>query len=30
LIAYFTDKKAIPGNPEENFLTGSIGLKVAY
>jgi hypothetical protein len=30
LIAYFTDKKSIPGNPEENFLTGSIGLKVAY
>ena len=30
LIAYFTDKKAIPHNPEQNFLTGSIGLKVAY
>jgi hypothetical protein len=30
LIAYFTDKRAIPGNPKENFLTGSVGLKVAY
>jgi hypothetical protein len=30
LIAYFTDSKAIPSNPEHNFLTGSVGLKVAY
>jgi hypothetical protein len=30
VIAYFTDSSAIPGNPDENFLTGSIGLKVAY
>jgi len=30
LIAYFTNEDAIPSNPENNFLTGSIGLKVAY
>jgi len=30
LIAYFTDQDAIPSNPENSFLTGSIGLKVAY
>jgi hypothetical protein len=30
LIEYFTDKKAIPSNPEASFLTGSVGLKVAY
>jgi hypothetical protein len=30
LIAYFTDQKAIPSNPEENFVTASVGLKVAY
>ena len=30
LIEYFTDKKAIPGNPAASFLTGSVGLKVAY
>jgi hypothetical protein len=30
LIEYFTDKKAIPGNPESSFLTASLGLKVAY
>jgi hypothetical protein len=30
LIEYFTRKDAIPGNPEETFLTGSVGLKVAY
>jgi hypothetical protein len=30
LIAYFTEHDAIPGNPQESFLTGSLGLKVAY
>ena len=30
LIAYFTNEDAIPSNPEASFLTGSIGLKVAY
>ncbi len=30
LIAYLTDKKAIPSNPSQNFLTASVGLKVAY
>jgi hypothetical protein len=30
LIAYFTDKKAIPSNPVENFLTASINLKVGF
>lgn len=30
LIAYFTDKDAIPGNPKSDFLTGSLGLKVVY
>lgn len=30
LIEYFTEKKAIPGNPESSFLTASLGLKVAY
>jgi hypothetical protein len=30
LIAYFTDQDAIPTNPENSFLTGSVGLKVAY
>ena len=30
LIGYFTDSKAIPNNPEENFLTASVGIKVAY
>jgi hypothetical protein len=30
LIEYVTEKKAIPGNPAASFLTGSVGLKVAY
>jgi hypothetical protein len=30
VIAYLTDKDAIPFNPEENFLTGSFGIKVSY
>jgi hypothetical protein len=30
LIAYFTKKKAIPGNVKEDFLTGSMGVKVAF
>jgi hypothetical protein len=30
LIGYFTSEDALPGNPEENFLTGSVGLKVAF
>ena len=30
LIEYFTEKKAIPGNPAASFLTASVGLKVAY
>jgi hypothetical protein len=30
LIGYFTNKDAIPSNPTENFLTESIGLKVAF
>jgi len=30
LIAYFTEKNAIPSNPKQDFLTGSVGLKVAY
>jgi len=30
LMEYFTEHDAIPGNPTENFLTGSIGISVAY
>lgn len=30
LTAYFTDDAAIPGNPEENFVVGSVGLKVGF
>jgi hypothetical protein len=30
LIEYFTEKNAIPSNPAASFLTGSVGLKVAY
>jgi len=30
LIAYFTDSTAIPGNPSSSFLTGQLGIKVAY
>lgn len=30
LIAYFTNHDAIPNNPQENFLTGSVGLSVAF
>lgn len=30
LIAYFTEEASIPGNPEENFLTGSVGLTLAF
>ncbi len=30
LIAYFTDKAAIPGNPQETFVTGSFGIKMAF
>lgn len=30
LIAYFTDEEAIPNNPEENFLTGSLGLTLSF
>jgi len=30
LIGYFTDSASIPGNAEENFLTSSIGISVAY
>ena len=30
LIAYFTDSDAIPNNPEENFVTGSVGLKLTF
>ncbi len=30
VIGYFTDDDAIPGNPEENFVTGSFGISVAF
>lgn len=30
VIAYFTDSDAIPGNPEEDFVTGSVGLTLAF
>ena len=30
MIEYFTEKKAIPGNPAASFLIGSVGLKVGY
>lgn len=30
LIAYFTDDKAIPNNPSKNFLTGSVGVSLAF
>ncbi|HUD53417.1 hypothetical protein [Parvibaculum sp.] len=30
LTGYFTEHDALPGNPAENFLTGSIGLQVAF
>ncbi len=30
LLAYFTDDKAIPNNPKENFVTGSVGLSLSF
>ena len=30
LIGYATDEDAIPNNPDETFLTGSIGLSLAF
>ncbi|MGD1932917.1 MAG: hypothetical protein ACFB0Z_00150 [Candidatus Phaeomarinobacter sp.] len=30
LIGYTTDDDAIPGNPDETFLTGSVGLSMAF
>jgi hypothetical protein len=30
LMAYFTDSSALPGNRSQNFVTGSVGLKVAF
>lgn len=30
VTGYFTDEDAIPGNPEENFIVGAVGIKVAY
>jgi hypothetical protein len=30
LIGYFTNDDALPGNPEENFLTSQIGLTVSF
>ncbi len=30
VTGYFTDEKAIPNNPEENFITSSVGLVLAY
>jgi hypothetical protein len=30
LIAYFTDDDAIPGNPAQDFVTGSLGLTLSF
>lgn len=30
VIAYFTEKDAIPNNPKENFVTGSVGLRLNF
>lgn len=30
VIGYFTEADAIPGNPEEDFVTGSVGLTLAF
>jgi hypothetical protein len=30
LIAYFTEKKAIPTNPQESFVTGTFNIKLAF
>lgn len=30
VTAYFTDEDAIPNNPEDTFLVGSVGLKVGF
>lgn len=30
LIAYFTENDAIPGNPAESFVTGSLGLTLSF
>ena len=30
LTAYFTSADAIPNNPEENFIVGSVGIKVGF
>lgn len=30
LIGYFTNHDAIPGNPQENFLTGSFDVKIGF
>lgn len=30
LIAYFTNKDAIPGNPAASFVTGSVGLSLSF
>lgn len=30
LIGYFTNKNAIPGNPQANFLTGSFNIKMGF
>ena len=30
LIEYFTDKSYIPGNPQQDFLTGSFNIKLGF
>ena len=30
VLAYFTEEDAIPGNPNENFVTGSLSISVAF
>jgi hypothetical protein len=30
VIAYFTNDDAIPGNPAESFVTGSVGLALSF